>query len=874
MGWLREFMTQAGVRSFGELARQALGHPEWPEDTRAQSRSLEAILGRLDRLEDVDWLADRPGVQQILASVLKVSVAEIRTVLLGSVALRPTVTRLRLDDLSVGRSLSLLDEALPPGIPHRISLPASWSRCCWIGAAGSGFSLASLWLRARGLAQTETIASVDEIARLPVTGPPLYVEIEASLALSFFETFRGTQALCVAVCTPDESLIRAATSQRLDWIRSPAIADCLERVLDWVLARITARKEFGRQFLLDWLRAVPLRHHVLQTLGDALGLLGACLDGSIEPNLSITKESLLRQWLEQRTADLARERHRDILGLRRMLPDILVEIAQTVLTDDTRPLQAARGIDEWLDLIPEQHRRGPDIDWLTTRLVSENLPLRKPDLERAAQRLPPGAHRIIVALRELHLLQPTSVTQFALRPHFLGRLVHEVANDRVASSSPLFWGESLLRPFARESIVASLITRGDEQPEALAEDVLDQVDLENPALVCAFETSFVLLGLSSLSGGELPDQTAAQLLMEQAALTLYPPGGVPCARTIPRESNLLSDLSGAFFLAAWSLSETASDHRQTLPALLDPWHTNTLSKDWEAVLDNVADTIQAALPGLPSWLPGAIRLLDRLRHCVGSQLDNSSRPHCLFLAGSLLDAVELGVLEWQPLEELLCTPWQVEFLQVSMRQRKTAAPQLAQTILAAWLEAGCPPTGLTLFAGWEPGLFDEIPPAILARCLLQAEPVLPATVMSQLQPTVWHAWLTERRSLPLEHEAPFPWRVAPAFAAESALSERSPVVDEIRAIVWQRFPELAIRQVDRHRTVAPQIAADWLSRAPLQVATAVAKHALRSNWLRAASVLTIPLARLVHEAVVRRVDGWPVAYDCLNQLERIQRQTP
>lgn len=873
MGWLREFMAQAGLRSFGELARQALGHPEWPEDTRAQTRSLEAILGRLDRLEDVEWLADRPGVQQILASVLKVSVAEIRTVLLGSVAMRPTLTRLRLDDLSVARSLSLLDEALPPGMPERIGLPASWSRCCWIGTPGSGFGLASQWLRARGLAHTDAIATDDDIARLPVTGPPLFVEVDARLALPFFEAFRGTQPLCVAVSTANDSLTAALANHHIDWIRSAPIVDSLELVVDWVLARITARKEFGRQFLLEWLRAVPLEYNLLQTLGDELGLLGACLDGSIEPKLSVSKESLLRQWMEHRTADLARERHRDILSLRKMLPDILVEIAQTVLTDDTRPLQAPRGIDEWLDLIPEQHRRGPDIDWLTTRLVSENLPLRKPDLERAAQRLPPGAHRIVVALRELHLLRPTSVTHFALRPHFLGRLAHELAKDRVASSSPLFWGEALLRPFAREAIVASLITRADEQPDALAEDVLDQVDLENPALVCAFETSFVLLGLSSLSGGDLPDQTATQLLMEQAALTLHPSDAVPCARTTPHDSCVLSDLKGAFFLAFWTLSETASDTRRALPAVLDPWHSNPISTAWEPVLDSVAETIRAALLQKPPWLPGAIRLLDRLRHCVGSQLENASRPHCLFLVGSLLDAIELGVSEWGTLEELLSVPWQLEFLNTSMHYRKTAAPQLAQTILTTWLEAGHPQTGLPLFADWDAGLFKAMSPTTLAEMLV-VEPALPAQLAAQLEPAVWHAWLASRRALQLEEEVTFPWRVAPAFAVELALTERPPIVEEIRVIVWQRFSDLALRHVDRNRIVAPQLAAEWLSKAPIQLATAVARHALRSNWLRAASVLTTPLAGLVHEAVARRVEGWPMAYDCLNQLERIRRQLP
>src|SRR5512138_978746 len=103
MGWLREFMSQSDLRSFGELARAALAHPEWPKDTKAQPRSLEAILGRLDRREDLDWLMDRPGIQQVLGSLLQISVAEIRSIVMDPLPTRPTVTRLRLDDLRAAK---------------------------------------------------------------------------------------------------------------------------------------------------------------------------------------------------------------------------------------------------------------------------------------------------------------------------------------------------------------------------------------------------------------------------------------------------------------------------------------------------------------------------------------------------------------------------------------------------------------------------------------------------------------------------------------------------------------------------------------------------------------------------------------------------
>lgn len=871
MGWLREFMSQAGLRSFGELARQALAHPEWPEDTRAQTRSLEAILGRLDRLEDLDWLSDRPGVQQILATVLKVSVAEIRTVLLSSVSPRNPPSRLRLDDLRVGRSFSALEELLPPSIPERVALPATWTRCCWAGPPGSGFGLAGAWLSARGLAHLDQIQALEDMDRLPRSGPPLYVELSRELLEEFLRRWRGTQPLCLAVPTSSPLALEDAP-RSLELLKSPPIDDCLDSIFDWVLARVSTRKDPGRKFLMDWLRRVPLSWGILESFGDVVGVLGACLEGSIEPNPKLTKEALLRQWMDYRTEDLARERHRDITALRRTLPEVLIDIAQTVLVDETRSLQAPRTIDEWLNLVPEQHRRGPDIDWLTTRLVTENLPMRKLDLERAAQRLPPGAHRLVVALRELQLLQPISITQFALRPHFLGRLAYAIAKDRVVSSSPLFWGEALLRPFARKDILAPLELRAEAQPESLAEDLLEQLDLESPALVSAFETGFILLGLAALSGAEVGDQQAASLLAEQAALTLTEVGPIPCARTTPREPSAACDLPGALFLAAWALSEQSKASRERLLPELDPWRESVLPDSWPRILDAVCDTLKAGVCTRPAWLLGAIRLLDRLRHTVGAQTGVEQAPHPLFLVGALLDAAELGVLEWSQVEDLMRDGWQLDLLMESLKVRRSSAPEIAQLLLSAWRDAGHPAAGTQLLSRWPAQFFAEMPAALLAECLLDSNLELGEEVVAHFPATVWQAWSDAREKLDLQAEPCQAWRMAPQSALEQAAMRRAPVLNSIRRLVWERCPEAALRSIDRCRATAPDDAAEWLVCAPLGIAVSIAQHAKTNSWLRASPPLTRALARVLYGAVSQRVPDWTVAYEYLSQLEAEKRR--
>jgi len=758
MGWLRESMSQAGLRSFGDLARRALAHPAWPADSKAQPRSLETILGRLDRREDLDWLADRPGIQQILAELIGLSVAEIRSILVESHGGRTNVTRLRLDDVRAARGFDFTQEPLPPTIPERVGLPATWGRCCWLADAGAGFSLVGQWLSARGLAQCEILEAEADIERLPLSGPPLYLELATELLDAFMQQWRGLQPLCIAVAVDSDPTAAQRLPPQFEQLKSAAVVPKLEQIVDWVFYRLAAHPQSLRPTLLTWLREGPLSWGLLQTLGDAIGLIGACVDGYVEPNQSPTKEALLRQWMAARTNDLAHERHRDLAALRQTLPEVLIDLAQAVLIDDARPFSASRTIDEWLTLVPEQHRRGPDIDWLTTRLVAETLPLRKPDLERAVQRLPPGAHRIVVALRELALLRPTSATRFAVRPHFVGRLVDAIARERALAAAPLFWGEALLHPIARANLLTTLIARASVQPESLAEDVLEHVELENPALVCAFETSFVLVGLSVLTGSELSNSVASALLEEQGALLLPQVGPIPMTRMLPAEPAGLCDLPGAFFLAAWALSEHSRIRGATLHSALDPWHASALPETWSLQLDAVVQCIQVALSEAPPWLSGSIRLLDRLRQSVGATVGSDHRTHELFGVGAVVDAIELGVVDWPDVEAILLEPWQWELFLATVNVRSTPENQLMQAVFNAWSDAPAPRTGMTFFEHCPDSWLNAAPAPLLARLMLTTEGErLRLHERKTLPASVWQAWLEVRQEDALEDEPTQPW---------------------------------------------------------------------------------------------------------------------
>src|SRR5688572_21992124 len=108
MGWLRDLMVSAAppIDGYGELARRALAHPEWPVDTQPQWRSLAALFSKLDRGIELEWLADREAVQRTLALTLGSPLETVQRAVAAHTELSPG-GRLRLEDVPYARSLEL-----------------------------------------------------------------------------------------------------------------------------------------------------------------------------------------------------------------------------------------------------------------------------------------------------------------------------------------------------------------------------------------------------------------------------------------------------------------------------------------------------------------------------------------------------------------------------------------------------------------------------------------------------------------------------------------------------------------------------------------------------------------------------------------------
>src|SRR5689334_959765 len=86
MGWIRVLMQAATppLRSLDALARALIAAPDGSDATRMHPRSLSALLGKLDRDQELDWLRHRPDLQRSMAHVLGCRQSAIAEALAGT----------------------------------------------------------------------------------------------------------------------------------------------------------------------------------------------------------------------------------------------------------------------------------------------------------------------------------------------------------------------------------------------------------------------------------------------------------------------------------------------------------------------------------------------------------------------------------------------------------------------------------------------------------------------------------------------------------------------------------------------------------------------------------------------------------------------
>lgn len=889
MGWLRELMNDAGQPSFESLARAALSHAHWPKDIQPKQRSLGTIFGRLDRDLELDWLRERPVVQQVLSEILRCPLAELVAHIAAQAdALGEVTDRLRLSDLRTGRSLELSSAPLPPSVPTFLAVPRTWKLMVWKAPPGAGKTLVGKWLTARGLAETLTATQPSDLLRLPLGDAPLYVDCLVPLTGEMVSMLTRRRSVCVATALLDDSARFPLGTLSVRALATPdqsAEDDCppwfvfeqasilahLEATIDWTSLLLPANSTLRPAEAARILRRMATEWGVVETLSDVVYLCGIIDELGATRLTETNKTSLVKLLLKRRMSEHLDRRDPKAAGLRRMLPGILVEMAKATLAEKARSLFEPRSFEDFMQSIPLEHRHSTDLDWLRVQLSSKEVAILPRDLERAERKLPPGAHRIVTALREAELLVPVGGELFAMRPHFLVRLLDQLGREELVRSSPAEWGEALLGPSRRALLVDALLARAKGDPTGLVEDVLELLDEQSPAMVTALETVFVVLGFEVLSGLELPSHIAQALIEEQTALAVLDPDGLPERRVACAPPTCQADSQGAYLLAALALGEglprNGLGNRQ---GLLGVGSAEEEARSYRA-LDRIASLLEDAWPARPPWVKGALSLFDRIRLQIGV-IGRDGHPHPLLAVGTALDEIEHGVLVWSSVLSLLRKPWQLELLMLAQTQRPITETEMTSQIWEALVSESTPEEARQLLERCTLPLWTHAPTRPVVDWLL-CPAQAPVTVPLQALPiSVWQA-LAERVT-DMASLAPELLDCLPTPRAKTLLGTAGALSPAQLRVVWKNWPEACVVRVEALRTGAPLIAMDWLLAAPPSIDDTLVAAVHQYEWIRSAQPFCEGVRQWLHGTVARRAPSWRHAYQALCQLETELRQVP
>ncbi len=869
-------MDGSAIPSMSALARSALAHPGWPSDTRAHERSLATILGRLDQGAEADWLTDRPGVQQVLAELLSCAITDLRGPLRTPERVEESRTRVRLTELRNGRPLDLQEEALPPGLPTLVTLPGQWTQHIWLAEPGAGKTLVRRWLQARGLCETTHLRSPEGWARLASSGPPVFIDADDDRTLELLAGSQPKRPFCLAMTAqdPDGSRDRLLAAG-FGMLHSPPTEDWLESLVGWTSGRLSNRSPLEVGPTLNWLNEGPRQWGALTGLADALGWLGVVDEYGLSRVEPSSPRELLALLLRRRTALLSERRELGAVNHRKTLPEVLIGMARHALLDDPRPWLAPRSFEDWVGLIPPEHQRGPDLDWLRAQSRDPHSGLRSQDVERAAKRLPPGAHRLVTTLRELELLVPRDAESFALRPYILARLASYLAHRALMQGPCFSWGEGLLRPLARSGLLSALDERVRHPNSGVVDELLEALDEESLPLVAGFEATFVAVGLDCLRGNEVLPEQAQLLLEEQAALLVTDSLGVMTRRleTVPVRHEF--DAAGCFWLAALAISENLPGTERAGALML--WREPPDSARWAPILECIEAALVTALQSQASWLGGAFGLLDRLRQQVG--LVGQGKPHRLLYSGLLLDELELGVLEFESVVRLFEAPWLLTALELHAARRGHSPAQLGNQCFLAFYAAGSPVSAWSLLLNLPMAYWAGLPLSLGRQWLSDGTALEQELPLAWFDLKIWDQWLERQRTdnsgkaqelrLPTD---PRLWEAMPERVGERLTLGQGRVPSAVLPLVWRRWPRRALERLIQLSLTNPEWAVDWLATAPPSEDEALLKLAEKSSLLELRQPLADAWRKRLHQLLQRRTGDTHRCYALWLLLERRWRQ--
>ena len=839
-------------------------------------RSLASIFSKLDRNQEADWLAERVGVQRVLSKVLGVPLDDLRAPgrPLGGGA-RGDLRRLRLTALRYARSLDLIDEPLCPGLPRAVLAPGAYRSTFWRAPSGSGRSLVAAFLQARGLAHVIEATTYEEaLSRLPERGP-VFIELHA----------RRTEPLPSApradVCVAGDFDPREPS-----WLieHSPPVASYLAELVAWVAARLPADGRFDAARTLEWLRSEMLESGILDGLGAALGLCGLADEHGVHTLRGKSVQKLAERFSRDRLLATLDPEAAHASWLKRNGYDVLVGLGRRLLADSHATWDEPRPLEGWLELVPLEHQREADLDWMRLSLSRTDSGIRPADIEKAARKIPPGAFRIVRALQRAELLRDgfrhsdggdAPEAHLAFGPRWFSNALRLEATRALISGAPDDFGEALLKGHAAPSIARELVQRLSDRGSAFIDGVLELEGGDSAGHVAALEMTFRAAGVALLEGAELGADSLEALWDEALDARLEFPGELPCPRIEypdPESDALLS--RGAWYLAAFAISSELGQRAGRRHPLLRPWK----AREANPQLRELYRAINRDLPTAERdrvWVLRAFSLISRLRSEIGAL--GLDAPEALERPSVIIDEVMHGVLSWPTVAGIANSELGLPALQALALERRVPFSSVASAIWEAWDDAQRPEIGAEFLAtdskhsSW---FWPHIPADLLEALLCDARAT--GIPYESFGDTQWHAFITALDTAPARANDERAFALAPDFVLTEAM-DRGVESPALFACIWQRAPDRAGGELVRALESATDDDLPLLS-GLLQAAPATRFAHLNELFSQPslANLQRVKLAavrRFLHDHVRSRKAGYAEAYARLSDIERQLSQT-
>ncbi len=375
--------------------------------------------------------------------------------------------------------------------------------------------------------------------------------------------------------------------------------------------------------------------------------------------------------------------------------------------------------------------------------------MRLSTLERASEKLPPGAFRVLRCFEHLGVLARDGDEALVLRPHWLVRVAENLALEGLVAGPGFDWGDALLSPRMATRTMERLVKSARERALPL-DELVEPAASRDPGYAAAIEGAVRALGAAELSGVDADGEALEPLWNEQLRLTVALPDGTlhPRIEHAPAAGaeGAFWLTRGAWYLALLALGEALDGHQGRRDPLLRPWLSTEPPPGVSEMLDAVALSLER--PDAPAEILGpAVGLVSRLGALLGPLGSGRSR-HRLERAATVADEAAVGVLNWSSIAALAGDRLACVGLAHLVRERRLEAGLLGRQVFQAFEAAGMP--GAEAGALFEP----ELAPLVLPSAPISALPALLAPLvrlaeLPELSPSQWHALLAvDLRAVP------------------------------------------------------------------------------------------------------------------------------